>query len=178
MTKIKQMTNETPKTVDELTTLRDNLVTEVEAKQTSLVDAKYSIDFDGMENVSRVMKYVDKNSKWTIKDAALIINLYDNLKLEKAKAKAEDTESNSVELGAIDLNTLYKSLTTVEGTGISSARNFITLLTNVGSQISTAMQSMGDSNKEIQMMHVELAELDSKIEELSAVKVEADEVIE
>jgi hypothetical protein len=37
---------------------------------------------------------------------------------------------------------------------------------------------MGDFNKEIQTMHVELAELDSKIEEMSAEKVEADEVIE
>jgi hypothetical protein len=175
------MTNKTPKTLEELTTLRDNLVVDVEAKQQSIIDAKYSINFEGTENVSRVMKYVDKNSKWTIKDAALIINLYDNLKLEKSRINSEDsteTEDNSVMLGAIDLNTLYKSLTTVEGTGISSARNFITLLTNVGSQISTAMQSMGDSNKEIQMIHVELAELDSKIEELSAEKVEADEVIE
>jgi hypothetical protein len=178
MTKIKQMTNKTPKTLEELTTLRDELVVEVEAKQNSVVDTKYSIDFDGMDNVSRVMKYVDKNSKWTIKDAALIINLYDNLKLEKSKSRAEDSESGTIELGAIDLNTLYKCLTTVEGTGISGARNFITLLTNVGSQISTAMQSMGDFNKEIQTMHVELAELDSKIEEMSAEKVEADEVIE
>jgi|TARA_B110000908_G_C10208715_1_gene429094 hypothetical protein len=175
------MTSKTPKTLEELTTLRDSLVVDVEAKQQGIVDAKYAIDFEGTENVSRVMKYVDKNSKWTIKDAALIINLYDNLKLEKSRINSEvsaETEDNSVMLGAIDLNTLYKSLTTVEGTGISSARNFITLLTNVGSQISTAMQAMGDSNKEIQMIHVELAELDSKIEELSAEKVEADEVIE
>jgi len=184
MTKTKQMTTEatttdsTPQTLESLTATRDTLVTEVEAKQTELSVAKYDIDFDNTTNINRIMKHIDKSNKWTIKDAALTINLYDNLKLEKAKLKATDTEGANVQLGAIDLNSLYKSLTTMEGTGIETARNFITLLTNVGSQISTAMQLMGDANKSIQEMHVQLAELDGAIDEMSTEKVEADEVIE
>ena len=179
MAKIKTMkkAEETPKTLEELEALRDTVVSEVEAKQKELAEAKYSIKFDTVSNISRVMKHIDKSTTWTLKDAALIINLYDNLKIEKARIKTEDTEP-IVNLGAIDLNTLYKSLTSIEGKGIESARTFITLLTNIGSQISETMQKMGDANKEIQEMHIQLAELDKAVEDASTEKVEADEVID
>jgi len=176
MTKMKKVEN-TPKTLEEVTETRDNLVTEVEAKQTELAEAKYGITFDNTKDITRVMKHVDKSTTWTIKDAALIINLYDNIKLEKARIKAEDAEP-TVNLGAIDLNSLYKALTTADGNGIEAARSFITLLTNIGSQISSAMQEMADANKEVQEMHIQLAELDTAIDEMSTEKVEADEVIE
>lgn len=176
MAKMKKVEN-TPKTLEEVTETRDNLVSEVEAKQTELADVKYGITFDDVKDISRVMKHLDKNTNWTIKDAALVINLYDNLKLEKARIKAEEA-GPTANLGAIDLNSLYKSLTTAEGNGIEAARTFITLLTNIGSQISSAMQEMAEANKIIQEMHIQLAELDSAVEEMSTEKVEADEIIE
>lgn len=175
MAKMKKV-EDTPKTLEELTATRDALVSEVEEKQTELAEAKYGITFDTVANISRVMKHIDKSTTWTLKDAALTINLYDNLKIEKARIKAEDAEP-TVNLGAIDLNSLYKSLTAVEGTGIEAARSFITLLTNIGSQISATMQEMGDANKAIQEMHIQLAELDAAVEDASTEKVEADEVI-
>ena len=170
-------TPKTPLTLEEVTATRDGLVVEVEAKQTELADAKYGITFTDAKDISRVMKHLDKNTNWTIKDAALVINLHDNLKLEKARIKAEGSEPTA-NLGAIDLNSLYKSLTTADGNGIEAARTFITLLTNIGSQISSAMQEMAEANQAIQGMHVELAELDAAVEELSTEKVEADEIIE
>ncbi len=179
ITKMKKVENtaKTPLTLEEVTKTRDNLVTKVEAKQIELSSAKYGITFDDVKDISRVMKHLDKNTNWTIKDAALVINLHDNLKLEKARIKAEGSEPTA-NLGAIDLNSLYKSLTTAEGNGIEAARIFITLLTNIGSQISEAMQKMAEANQSIQGMHVELAELDAAVEELSTEKVEADEIIE
>ena len=76
------------------------------------------------------------------------------------------------------MNTLYKSLTVCEGYGIENAKAFITLLTNLGSQISSAMEKLSVDNQKIQGMHVELAELDKAIEDMSTEKVEADEIIE
>ena len=186
MTKIKQMTKvekttETTKsvaTLEELTAERDAAVIAVEDKQSKIQEEKYEMDFDNSANITRVMKHLDKSTKWTIKDAALTINLYDNLKLEKARIKALEGEGTLVMLGAIDLNSLYKSLTVCEGYGIEHAKTFITLLTNLGSQISTAMESMSKANQEIQGMHVELAELDRAILDMSTEKVEADEIIE
>ena len=79
-------------------------------------------------------------------------------------------------MGIVDLNTLYKVLTSIEGVGIESARTFTSLLTNIGKQITDAMKSMADVNREIQELHVSLGELDSKIAELSKETVEADEI--
>jgi hypothetical protein len=71
---------------------------------------------------------------------------------------------------------LYQVLTNINGTGIESARTFTRLLTNVGKQITDAMQSMAADNKAIQEIHVQLAELDAAIDELSKETVEADEI--
>lgn len=186
MAKTKQMTvvenkNETTKelkTLKELTTERDSLVKEVEALQVSLAEAKYEVDFDNVSNITSIMKHLDKSTKWTIQDAALHITLYDNLKLEKARIKADEEEGVKILLNTLDLNSLYKSLTTCEGYGISSAKAFLKILTNVGSQISDAMNKMQEANKEIQAMHLQLSELDKAVEDMSTEKVEADEVVE
>jgi len=180
MTKVENKPKTTKKleTLEELTKERDALILEVEDTQKKLSEATYGINFDNIPNITRVMKHIDKNTKWTIKDAALTINLYDNLKLEKARIKAEETKEVNVMLNSLDLNSLYKSLTTCEGYGIETAKTFLTLLTNLGSQISNAMQEMTEANKEVQTKHVALGELDKAIEDMSTEKVEADEVIE
>ena len=106
----------------------------------------------------------------------MVINLYDNLKVAKAAIRATDDTEVIVEISGMNLNTLYQVLTNIEGTGIESARTFTRLLANVGSQISASMEEMAESNREIQKMHVELAELDAKVRELSEETVSADEI--
>ena len=165
-----------PLTKDQLIEMRVELEAEVNEKQEAAAKAKYSVDFESMSNINAVLKQIDKSYKWSIKDAAYAINLYDNLKIEKtAITKSEDT-SFAISLGIVDLNTLYKVLTSIEGVGIEAARTFTTLLTNIGKQITDAMQAMADSNREIQELHVSLGELDAKIAELSKETVEADEI--
>ena len=179
MAKIKQMkTVEKIKTVEELTIDRDNLLTEVEAIQKKLAEEKYPMDFDNVSNITKVLKHLDKNTKWTIKDCALAINLYDNIKLEKSRISGSEDKKIIVNLAAVDLNTLYKSLTECEGYGVENAKGFLRILTNLGSQISMAMESMQNANKDVQKMHVTLGEMDSSIEAMSIEKVEADEIIE
>ena len=121
------------------------------------------------------MKQIDKSYGWTIKNAAYVISLYDNLKANKvAITKSGDTAT--VDLNSLDLNTLYQVLTNINGTGVESARTFTRLLTNVGKQITDAMQSMAADNKAIQEIHAQLAELDAGIDQLSKETVEADEI--
>lgn len=161
---------------DQLIQMRVELEAEVNDKQEAAAVAKYEVDFETTSNINSVLKQIDKSYKWTIKDAAFAINLYDNLRTEKtAIAKSADT-SCTVSLSIVDLNTLYKVLTSIEGVGIESARTFTSLLTNIGKQITEAMQAMADVNREIQELHVSLGELDSKITELSKETVEADEI--
>jgi hypothetical protein len=67
-------------------------------------------------------------------------------------------------------------LTSLEGTGVSQAKAFTTLLTQVGFNISEAMKTMQESNKEIQALHVSLAEVEKEIEENNVETVTPDEV--
>ena len=71
---------------------------------------------------------------------------------------------------------MYAALTSLEGTGVSQAKAFTILLTQVGFNISEAMKAMQDTNKEIQALHVSLAEIEKEIEENNVETVTPDEV--
>ena len=140
--------------------------------------------FENSSNITKGLNHINKDVAWSSKNAALLVSLNDNLKNEKTrltievnlakneKRALEEGFDSTVYLKAMDLNTLYQSLLSVQSTGVESARNYVRLLTNVGAQITTAMQLMAESNKEIQNLHVELAELDAKISEETAPQTE------
>lgn len=167
-------------TKDELIAKRTQLETELNEVQDKLANKTYAVDLENMSNLKALLKQIDKSYTWNIKNAAFAINLYDNLNNTRIAIQKSEDESFVVELKSLDLNTLYKVLTSIEGTGIESAKTFTRLLTNVGKQITDAMNQMAEANKEIQQGHVALAELDAKIDELtkqeSAEEVEADEI--
>lgn len=167
-------------TKDELIVKRTQLETELNEVQDKLANQTYAVDLENMSNLKSLLKQIDKSYTWNIKNAAFAINLYDNLNNTRIAIQKSEDESFSVELKSLDLNTLYKVLTSIEGTGIESAKTFTRLLTNVGKQITDAMNQMAEANKEIQEGHVALAELDAAIENLtkteSAEEVEADEI--
>lgn len=167
-------------TKDELIVKRTQLETELNEVQDKLANQTYAVDLENMSNLKSLLKQIDKSYTWNIKNAAFAINLYDNLNNTRIAIQKSEDESFVVELKSLDLNTLYKVLTSIEGTGIESAKTFTRLLTNVGKQITDAMNQMAEANKEIQEGHVALAELDAKIDELtkqeSAEEVEADEI--
>jgi predicted nucleic acid-binding Zn-ribbon protein len=143
--------------------------------QTELSQKDFAIDFESLSNINRVAKHINDDVAWNTKNAALLVNLSDNLKVEKQRINAEITaaqhekktleegQDSIVYLKTVDLNTLYQSLLSVNSTGIESARNYIRLLTNIGSQISAAMHEMTEENKKIQALHAELGDLDKKI---------------
>tara|TARA_B110000977_G_C10898179_1_gene424159 strand:- start:43 stop:552 length:510 start_codon:yes stop_codon:yes gene_type:complete len=164
------------KNLSQLETERDNLIKEVDKMSVALAAQTYDIDFVEASNVNKVMTHLDKNYKWTVKNAALLINLYDSLKQQKNLISKDKENTATVSLKMVPLNTLYSALTTLEGTGVAQAKAFTGLLTNVGSQISDAMQSMQGKNKEIQALHVSLAELDAQIDVLNVETVTPDEI--
>ena len=155
--------------------------TELEKKVTEVSEEHAKrlrpVDFESMSNLNATIKHIE-NFSWTVKNAALVVNLYDNLKTQKTVLRKLESKETVVELGALDLNTLYTVLTTVAGTGISNARTFISLLTNIGKQISDAMKEVASGNEEIKALHTELSELDTEIEKHSAETVTADEISE
>jgi len=164
-------------TKDQVIELRVNLENEVNEAQQALADGSYSIDLESMSNINALLKQIDRTYNWTIKNAALVINLYDNLKASKTAITTSGDKNFNIEISSMNLGTLYQILTSIEGVGIESARTFTRLLANVGSQISESMEQMAESNRKIQSMHIELAELDAKVKELSEETISADEIV-
>ena len=164
------------KTINELKDLRAQLEIEVNEKQEELATMEYTVDVEEVKNVSAILKQIDKSYTWDIKNAAFLINLYDTLTDQKRIMLNDKEASMEISLNSLQLNTLYTVLTNITGTGIESARLFTRLLTNVGSQITEALNEMADNNKVIQSKHVELAELDRTIDEMSKPTVTADEI--
>lgn len=165
-------------TLTQLKDKRARLENETNESQESLAQQKYTVELESETNLNAILKQIDKSYTWSIKNAALIVNLHDTLKTEKALNKLANEGKTSVELGTIDLNTMYTVLTNITGTGVESARTFTRLLTNIGKQVTDALNSMADANRIIQTKHVELAELDLAIENhgKEVVPVEAIEI--
>lgn len=172
-------------TLEDLTALRAELEQAAAAKQVELSEQTYAVNFEETGNITKVLNHLNKDVSWSSKNAALLVNLHDNLKNEKTRLTIESNlaknekrtlsaeETATVQLRQMDLNTLYQSLLAIQSSGIESARNYVRLLTNVGGQITQAMQSMAEANKQIQSLHVELAEIDAKIAEQETPETQA-----
>lgn len=178
-------------TLEDLTALRTELENAAAAKQIELAEQTYSVNFEETGNITKVLNHLNKDVSWSSKNAALLVNLHDNLKNEKTRLTIESNlaknekrtlsaeEAATVQLKQIDLNTLYQSLLAIQSTGVESARTYVRLLTNIGGQITEAMKTMAEANKQIQSLHVELAEIDAKITEQETPQtVATDETVE
>jgi hypothetical protein len=177
MSKAKKTEQPAQITLEDLKSLRTQLETEAVEKQKELAEKTYAIDFESISNITKVLNHLNKDVSWSAKNAALLVNLHDSLKDEKLRLLAQESvvkserreavagEISTAYLKQVDINTLYQSLLAVQSTGVESARNYTRLLTNIGRQITEAMQAMAESNKVIQSLHVELAELDGKIQQ-------------
>lgn len=164
------------KSTAELKDLRAQLEIEVNEAQKDLAEKKYSVNLENIQNINAILKQIDKNYEWSIKNAAFVINLYDALADQKRQFQIEDKGESTVQLNSVQLNQLYTIITNITGTGIEAAKTFTRLLTNVGAQISDALKEMAEANKVIQEKHVQLAELDIAIDQDEKPEVAVEEI--
>lgn len=134
---------------------KQELESQIDELQIEMRDTTYEIDLENKANARIILDHLNNSFTWNMKNAALLINLYDELKSQISSK----TFKAKVNLTGLNLNMLYSVLTAVQATGIEQARNYVTLLTNVGSQISGAMEKMTEKNKEIQALYARLDEL-------------------
>lgn len=163
------------KSISELKDLRAQLEVEVNDLQTELAAREYDVELENTANLTAILAQIDKSYEWNIKNAAFLINLYDTLNDQKRINTNSKEKTTSVVLNNMQLNTLYTVLTNINGVGIEAARRFTRLLTNVGAQITNALNQVADDNKTIQEKHVALAELDLEIEKASKPTVEVEQ---
>jgi len=155
-----------------LTKTKDELTAKVDQLQIEAAEKTFEIQFDDRKMVKTLMDHLNKGYTWKTSNAAVVVTLYDQLKKQNKELLQSESEDTIINLRGHELNALYQALLNVEGTGVESARKFITMLTHVGETVSTAMTQLADMNKEIADMHKEIAELEGQIQGAEEVEAE------
>ena len=159
-----------------LTKQKEELTEKVDQMQISAAEKTFEIKFDDRKMVKTLMEHLNKGYTWKTNNAAVVVTLYDQLKLQNKELLKSDSEDTIITLRGHELNALYQALLNVEGTGIENARKFITMLTHVGETVSVAMTELATMNKEIADLHKELAELETQIQGAEEVEAEVEPV--
>lgn len=166
------------KELETLKATQAELQAKVDAMQTEAAEKLFDINLEDKSMLKTMMTHLDKSYTWKTQNAAVVVTLYDRLKTRyKELADVATTgEACTVGLKGHELNGLYQALLNCEGSGIESARRFITMLTHVGQTVGEAMQALSALNEEINVAHGELAEVDKQVREfgIPAEKVEAE----
>jgi len=157
-----------------LKTRQTELAVEIDALQTEAAEKRFEITFDNVKAIKTVQEHLNKGYTWKTQNAAVVVSLYDQF---KAQGKNLTTDSDPViSLRGHELNALYQALLNVEGTGIENARRFITMLTQIGEAVGTAMQDLSTMNTTLNDLHAELAEIDAQLDADSKVEVVSPEL--
>ena len=159
-----------------LTKQKEELTKKVDQMQLDAAEKTFTIEFDDRKMIKTLMEHLNKGYTWKTNNAAVVVTLYDQLKAQNKELLKSDSEETVISLRGHELNALYQALLNVEGTGIESARKFITMLTHVGETVSIAMTELADMNKEISEAHKELAELETQIQGAEEVEAEVEPV--
>lgn len=148
------------------------LIEKAEELQRKVAEETFEIKFDDRKQVKTVMEHLNKGYSWETKNAAVLVTLYDQFKKQNKELLNSDVEETVINLRGHELNALYQALLNVKGTGIESARKFITMLTNVGESVSTAMTLLAELNSAISETHKELAEIEEQLKNAEEVEPE------
>jgi hypothetical protein len=146
------------------------LIEKADELQIKAAKETFAITFSDRKQVKTVMDHLNKGYTWQTKTAAVLVTLYDQLKIQNKELLKSDVEETVINLRGHELNALYQALLNVEGTGVEGARKFITMLTHVGESVSIAMTLLAELNSEISETHSKLAEIEEELN--SAVEVE------
>jgi len=145
-------------------------IQELEKKTTDLqveiANQEFELQFEDSSHVSKILQHIDKDYEWQSKNAALAVYVYDKLKAEYKAGKAtetSDSENFTVYMKSTELTGLYNILLNISGTGVEKARSFTRLLTNVGQQVTTAMDQLAERNAEVRVLHEELRQLEEQL---------------
>ena len=150
---------------------RSDLIVKVDELQIKAAEQTFTVTFDDRKMVKTLMDHLNKGYTWKTSNAAVLVTLYDQLKKQNKELVNSDAEVAQINLRGHELNALYQSLLDVTGTGIESARKFITMLTHVGETVSKAMTELAELNSEISDLHKQLAEVESQLAQAEEAEV-------
>tara|TARA_Y100000389_G_scaffold251_1_gene213 strand:+ start:9488 stop:10006 length:519 start_codon:yes stop_codon:yes gene_type:complete len=144
---------------------RKEIVETLDTKQVESAEKRFNINFENIKMVKTLMDHLNKGYTWKTSNAAVLVTLYDQLKNQHKELtnSEEELEVFTIALRGHELNALYQALLNVEGVGITNARRFITMLTQVGQTVGEAMEELATMNAEINALHTELQEIETEL---------------
>tara|TARA_R110000772_G_scaffold59349_3_gene134419 strand:- start:898 stop:1386 length:489 start_codon:yes stop_codon:yes gene_type:complete len=153
-------------------------VRELETKTTELqtmsADRDFTLTVSNSQELKAILKLIDTKYRWESKNAALTVHVYDTLKTAANDAVTTE-EGLQLSLKATIMTGMYNILLNIEGSGVEQARSFIKILTNVGHQVSDAMNVLASDNQEIQGLHARIHELEQQIEQTNEISEQIEE---
>lgn len=158
-----------------------NQIKELEKQVTDLqvesANQEFILTITDSQELKDILRLIDKNYTWNSKNAALAVHVYDTLNLALESADILATEGGiDIPLKATIMNGLYNILLSIENTGIEAARRVTQILTQVGKDVTDAMQKIALDNEEIKQMHMQIQELEQQL--IEAEQNETSEQIE
>lgn len=134
--------------------------------QVASANQEFILTVQDSTQIKDILRLIDKNYTWNSKNAALTVHVYDTIKLAAASDVVTVTEGGiEIPLKATIMTGLYNILLNIENTGVEAARKVTRILTNVGQDVSTAMQKVAEDNEEIKKLHLELQQLEQQLEQ-------------
>jgi hypothetical protein len=147
-------------------------IQELEKKTTDLqveiANHEFELKFEESAHVSKILQHIDKDYQWESKNAALAVYVYDKLKAQYKASKAvqeSEEEGFTVMMKSTELTGLYNILLNINGTGVEKARSFTRLLTNVGQQVTEALDQLAERNAEVRELHQQMHDLEQQLQE-------------
>jgi len=138
-------------------------ITELEAEAESfgneMIAKKYKVNVGTLKNARSLHKFLEKNVKWAHNSLPGYIAVCHGL---KDAIKAGVSEDGFIGLGASPVGMIYQQMLQVTGTGYFEAREYLTILTEVGSGISESMKELADDNTKLRNIHTDLATYDTE----------------
>jgi len=146
-----------------------NKISELEKQVTDLQVASANQEFiltiTDSNELKDILRLIDKNYTWNSKNAALTVHVYDTLKLASGADVIVTEGGIEIPLKATIMTGLYNILLSIENSGVEAARKVVRILTQVGKDVTDAMNTLAKDNEEIKRLHAEIQQLEQKLVE-------------
>ena len=93
-----------------LTKQKEELTEKVDQMQISAAEKTFEIKFDDRKMVKTLMEHLNKGYTWKTNNAAVVVTLYDQLKLQNKELLNSDSEDTIITLRGHEVNAVYQAL--------------------------------------------------------------------
>ena len=154
-------TTVTPELKSVLLAKQKELNSKVESLLTEIQSKEYVVEIGTKKLFNQLMKFLEKDAKWTNATAAGLIMLYSNMK-EQQQLITQDWDGN-IKLRSSSVIVFWSMLSKMEGSGFYEARSFVELMAACGKSLTDAVNKTNKETDVLRSLHSELSVIDDKL---------------